>query len=179
MKGELLTLAVVAVAIYFLASEGPVRRRSLDPDELEIPDGPDEGRIDLEALASSIARDAGVRPALFLGIIDRESRWNANATNLSGPDARRGGAWGLTQMTLTTARAFDSSVTGQELLDPVTNLRIAGQLLADNARRSTDDRDTAAMWNSGKLFDYAPESTRYEYVPDVLERARKYEVDRG
>lgn len=173
MTNELLIVAVVAVALYFWTSE-PMRR-PLDDDELEIPDGPD-ATPDLEGLARSIAADAGVRPEVFLGIIDVESSWNEAATNLSGPDAARGGAWGLTQLTLTTAKALEPDVTGQELLDGVTNLRVAGLLLRDNARRSVDDRDVAALWNSGKLYDRAPASTRNVYVPKVLNAARKYEV---
>lgn len=173
MGNELIILAVVAVAVYFLAAE-PMRR-PLDPDELEIPDAPDAAP-DLEALARSIATDVGVNPAVFLGIIEVESGWNEAATNLSGPDAARGGAWGLTQLTLTTARSLEPGITGQQLLDGVSNLRVAGLLLRDNARRSVDDKDTAAMWNSGKLYDRAPTSTRNSYVPKVLEAAKKYEV---
>lgn len=173
MTNELLVVAVVAVALYFLTSD-PMPR-ALDLDELEIPEGPD-APPDLQAMARTIASDAGVNPAVFLGIIEVESGWNEAATNLSGPDAARGGAWGLTQLTLRTAHALDPDVTGQELLDGVTNLRIAGLLLRDNARRSVDDRDVAALWNSGKLYNRAPPSTRNIYVPKVLTAARKYEV---
>lgn len=121
------------------------------------------------------ARNAGVDPAIFLGIIEVESGWNPRATNLSGPDAARGGAFGLTQMTLRTARAFEPSITGDELLDPNTNLRIAGLLLAENARRGSPMwPDVAAMWNSGRRFDEAPEVTRYKYVPKVLAAANRY-----
>lgn len=129
-------------------------------------------------LAVRTAQGAGVDPAVFLGIIEVESNWNAKATNLVGADAGRGGAFGLTQMTLKTARAFDPSITGDDLLDPVTNLRIAGLLLAENAMRGSPEwPDVAAMWNSGRRFDEAPEVTRYKYVPKVLAAANRYATD--
>ncbi len=129
-------------------------------------------------LAVDTALSAGVDPAILLGIIKVESNWNPGATNLVGPDGARGGAYGLTQMTLRTARAFDPDVTGEQLLDPVTNLRFAGLLLADNrSRAGADWRDVAAMWNSGRPFDQAPEVTRYRYVPKVLEAANRYATD--
>jgi len=129
-------------------------------------------------LAVDTALGANVDPAILLGIIKVESNWDARATNLVGPDGARGGAYGLTQMTLRTARAFDPDVTGEELLDPVVNLRFAGLLLAENrARAGADWRDVAAMWNSGRPFDSAPEVTRYRYVPKVLEAANRYATD--
>ena len=130
---------------------------------------------DLFQLAVQTAQSAGVDPAVFLGIIQTESRWNPAATNLVGPDAARGGAYGLTQLTLKTAQALEPGITPEQLLDPVTNLRVAGLLLADNRRRGGSLwPDVAAMWNSGSKFDSAPESTRYEYVPRVLTAANAY-----
>lgn len=129
-------------------------------------------------MAVETAQRAGVDPAVFLGIIEVESGWNPRATNLVGPDAARGGAFGLTQLTLQTARAFVPSITGDELLDPVTNLQIAGMLLEENRRRSSPMwEDVAAMWNSGKPNDRAPEKTRYSYVPKVLDAANRYATD--
>jgi soluble lytic murein transglycosylase-like protein len=133
---------------------------------------------DLVQLAVQTAQGAGVDPAVFLGIIQVESRWNPSATNLVGPDAARGGAYGLTQLTLKTARALEPSITPEQLLDPVTNLRVAGLLLKDNRRRGGALwPDVAAMWNSGRRFDAAPESTRYDYVPRVLAAANDYASD--
>lgn len=125
--------------------------------------------------AVETAKAAGVDPAVFLGIIEVESGWNPAATNLVGSDASRGGAFGLTQMTLRTARALRPGITGNELLDPKTNLDVAGELLAENARRiSPLWPDVAAAWNSGRSFDTAPEVTRYNYVPKVLAAANRY-----
>ena len=134
--------------------------------------------------AVETARAAGVDPAVFLGIIEVESRWKPDATNLVGPDGARGGAFGLTQMTLRTARALRPGITGDELLDWKTNLDVAGLLLAENARRiSPLWPDVAAAWNSGRSFDTAPEVTRYDYVPKVLAAADRYatnlELDLG
>lgn len=129
------------------------------------------------AVAVAEAQRAGVDPAIFLGIIEIESGWQEDAVNNTGGDAARGGAYGLTQMTLTTARAFVPDITPHELLDARTNLRVAGMLLEANAKRSRDWRDVAAMWNSGRTFDGAPSSTRDVYVPKVLEAANAYATD--
>lgn len=129
-------------------------------------------------MAVQTAQRAGVDPAVFLGIIEVESAWDPRATNLVGADAARGGAFGLTQLTLKTARAFVPTITGDELLDPATNLQIAGMLLEENRRRSSPMwEDVAAMWNSGRPNDAAPEKTRYGYVPKVLDAANRYATD--
>lgn len=132
-------------------------------------------RAQIEQLARAAAASAGVPPGVMFAIIEIESNWNPSATNLTGGDAARGGAYGLTQMTLATARHFEPRITGQELLDPATNLRVAGKLMQDNARRSRDPKDLAAMWNSGKTFDRAPEVTREKYVTRFLSKLSKYQ----
>lgn len=157
-------LAAVAVALVLWARRGAaVAARRGDP---------------IFDYAVETALAAGVDPAVFLGIIEVESRWKPDATNLVGADGARGGAFGLTQMTLRTARAFRPDITPAELLDWKTNLDVAGQLLAENARRiSPLWPDVAAAWNSGRSFDRAPEVTRYDYVPKVLAAANRYATD--
>ena len=129
---------------------------------------------DLQQLAADAADRAGVDRALFFAIIEVESNWNPDAKNLGPADAARGGAWGLTQLTLRTARAYAPGIEGEQLLDPARNLDIASQLMRDNARRSKRWDDLAAMWNSGKVADRAPDSTRYKYIPAVLAAAQRY-----
>lgn len=132
-------------------------------------------RAQLEQLVKDAAARAGVPAGVMEAIVDIESSWNPSASNRTGGDEARGGAFGLTQLTLKTAQAFDGRVTPADLLDPEKHLVIAAKLMADNARRSRDPKDLASMWNSGKVFDKAPEVTREKYVPRFLAALTKYE----
>ena len=62
--------------------------------------------------------------------------------------------------------------TGPELLDPVKHFEVAELLLRDIADRALIAEDVPAIWNSGKRFDDAPSSTRYQYVPRVMRQAK-------
>jgi soluble lytic murein transglycosylase-like protein len=161
MSGEVLLL-VAALVAWWAMKKAP----QTQPDDPDVFDA-----------AKAVATAAGIDPAVFLGIIYVESGWRADAKVTSGSDGERGGAYGLTQMTLRTAQALDPSINADALLDPFVNIRVAGQLLAENARVSTDPKDVAAMWNSGRVFDRAPESTRTRYVPAVLRAAKNYSPD--
>ena len=59
-------------------------------------------------LANHYGRVFRVPPRLLLSVWRIESNFNPFATNLTAGDARRGGAWGLGQMTLQTARDLDA-----------------------------------------------------------------------
>ncbi len=74
---------------------------------------------------------------LVMSIIGNESGFNANATNLTGGDLVRGGAWGLGQITLSTATGIPPLIpgsvkggpvykhwtgNGKDLLDPSLNV---------------------------------------------------------
>ncbi len=74
---------------------------------------------------------------LVMSIIGNESGFNTNATNLTGGDLARGGAWGLAQMTLATAKGVPPFIPkaikdgpvfkhwtgeGKQLLDPSLNV---------------------------------------------------------
>lgn len=131
-------------------------------------------RADLERLVRAAASTAGVDYATLAAIVEIESRWRPDARNETGTDAARGGAYGLTQMTLRTAQALRPGTSREYLLTPEGNLDVAAQLMRDNARRSRDPKDLAAMWNSGKVFDKAPEVTRETYVPRFLSARAKY-----
>lgn len=58
-------------------------------------------------LANQYGRAFKVPPRLLLAVWRIESNFNPFAVNMTGGDARRGGAWGLGQMTLRTARDLD------------------------------------------------------------------------
>lgn len=98
-----------------------------------------------------------------------ESRFRPWVVNMDGGDGRRGGAWGLFQMTLRTAHGlgFPNNAEPSQLLDPSLNTYYAVELLRDLNRQYHNLRDVAAAYNSGKPFALAPESTRSTYVPNV------------
>lgn len=142
-------------------------------------------RVDLEQLATETALAWGIEPAVLLATVDIESAWDPGAQNHGPGDSARGGAWGLCQLTVTTALAVDDGVNiwadeaGQRkperLLEPELNLKLACALITENGTRSASPigsatwyQDIAALYNSGKLYAQAPRVTRETYVPRFL-----------
>lgn len=153
-------------------------------------------RAQLEELARSTAIRYQLDPAILLATVDTESDWHVNAYVGTGGDGARGGAYGLTQMTLLTAQSVDGWLSSdwsrreggrrpEHLFDPALNLELAAALHSENADRSTSPvgsedwvMDLAAMYNSGKVFAKAPVSTRTRHVPRFMRHyhSRKAEV---
>lgn len=105
-----------------------------------------------------------------------ESRLNPKATNNTGGDAARGGAWGLHQMTLTTARGLGFAGAGPDLFDPTTALDWSMALVAQ--RKPTTLEDLGAWWNAGRRSATdatLPASTRDTYIPALVAAAAKAE----
>lgn len=90
-----------------------------------------------------------------------------DAINDKGPDAARGNAWGLMQITLQTARAAGFQGEGRDLLDPNLNAYWAGEIVRKGPFPGSIT-ELASLWNSGRLPSKAPQSTLTEYVPGVL-----------
>lgn len=151
-------------------------------------------RTDLElAGAAAVERAADVR--LLLATVDTESGWNTAAVNDGPGDAARGGAWGLCQLTYRTACEVDdqngrwwaTNYPGRpanSLLIPWPNLRLAADLVRELQQRVEAAgfvpqseqwaANVASLYNSGKLLDQAPASTRDAHVPRFLRNWRKY-----
>lgn len=101
-----------------------------------------------------------VDPALVLAIIRQESDFRAPATNKTGGDLARGGAYGLMQMTLKTAIGLGFKGEPEALLDPQTNLNYGCLLLSQlGKRKGYNVADVMAAYNSGKPKSKAPPST--------------------
>ena len=103
--GALLALGTAAGLDYWLS------RRSVAPVL------PSPGIQGSEETARQLANFWGQRfsvpPALLMAVWRTESEFDPFALNMTGGDARRGGAWGLGQMTLKTAQGLTSDFPRQ------------------------------------------------------------------
>lgn len=100
-----------------------------------------------------------------------ESSLSLGATNHTGPDGKRGGAWGPTQITEKTARAYGYTGPMERL---TTDLNFAASFSAQLAAAGSPGtiEDLGAWWNAGRRsFDSLPENhrTRLEYVPRLVD----------
>lgn len=110
-----------------------------------------------------------------VAIARHESAFIPSAANLVGKDGDRGGAWGLCQVTLRTARDLDPNITHQDLLVPGTNADIAARICAEaNGRRPGSLVDVLARYNSGVPYAQCPKKTRETYIPRVLRFVSQY-----
>jgi hypothetical protein len=112
-------------------------------------------------------RKAGLPPAWgeALGMV--ESNLNSIATNKTGADLKRGGAYGPTQITEKTARAYGFKGSMDELLqNPALAAEWTARIAAAGKPKTIDD--LGAWWNAGRVsFALLDPShvTRTIYVP--------------
>jgi soluble lytic murein transglycosylase-like protein len=111
-----------------------------------------------------------------------ESGLDLTAVNQTGSDAARGGAWGPTQITAQTARAFGYTGPMENLTrDPVLAAELTAQMVyqgfaehhGKGYRYGTPQsfEDMIAVWNAGVPFSDLPQdgSTLLSYYPRALE----------
>lgn len=112
----------------------------------------------------------GVPFVIGLAFAHRESRFR-NVSNLTGGDGARGGAWGIFQVTLKTARGYGFEGSVHELSSIRINAHYASKVIkwAMTGVAADDYKNIASRYNSGKPFDKAPDMTRNNYVPRFLE----------
>lgn len=117
-----------------------------------------------------------LKPEWGFAFARQESAFKANATNRrDAGDLRRGGSFGLFQMSMMTARALGFKGSEKELLKPETNSQYAAELIEQLHKRYQGNlKDIAACYNSGKSFEKAPLVTQHNYVPNVLAYALEY-----
>lgn len=116
-------------------------------------------------------------PAVWgIGLARQESDFDPNAKQLGGGDAKRGGSYGLCQMSLMTARALrGEGITPDMLLDPSFNADIAAELVSQlTAQYRGVLSDVLSAYNSGKPWHRAPKSTQRVYVPGVIKYMHHY-----
>jgi soluble lytic murein transglycosylase-like protein len=98
----------------------------------------DASRAKLDALIASHAQANGVPVALVHRVVVRESRYRPGAIGA-------GGAMGLMQIKVATARGLGYRGTAQGLLDADTNLKYAVRYLAGAYRVARGNHDRAVM----------------------------------
>lgn len=136
----------------------------------------------IQNLVMNMFDDAGLDPAFGCAIVEHESRWNSNARSpVSASDEKYGGAWGLCQILLTTAKDLGYTGDGPGLWDPKVNTELFIKLTLRNLHNLhiVSVQDLIAAHNSGKTYNNSPASTRNEYVPQVLDLYRRWNITCG
>lgn len=127
-----------------------------------------------DSIITPLANVAGVPVPLVKGIIAQESGFDPTATNLTGPDGARGGAFGLMQVTMTTALGMGFSGSESDLLDPTTNLTLGIRFLGYAFQQAGGDWGyAAAIYNGGKRLGDGS-YTDQAYVTAVIQYAESY-----
>lgn len=188
-KFPILGAALAGAGLVILSRKSAAAPAPATPDASDPPlafPGPlcTASKDELEAAVIRAASQRGCDPVIALAIIDTENeKWDVRAKNTGEKDAKRGGAWGLAQMTHLTAlsqddttptkwRSFDDArapyvlVMRPEIVIELATAHLAALQAASNyGTRSFDAGDVASRYNSGKPLSAAPLSTRTEYVP--------------
>src|SRR5579871_5947444 len=109
-------------------------------------------RSQYEEQVARHAQANGVPVALVHRVIVRESRYNAGLVG-------RGGAIGLMQIKLATARGLGYTGSAEGLRDPETNLTYAVKYLAGAYRAANGDQNRAVAYYAGGYY-YAAKRQR-------------------
>ncbi len=116
--------------------------------------------------------------AWALAIAATESEFRPGVANHSKGDERRGGSYGLCQLSLQTAREFAPAATPGDLLEPAKNAAIAAMFVATLRRRFGNEfSDIVSAYNSGRPLERAPDTTRNVHVPRALRNLDLYATE--
>jgi soluble lytic murein transglycosylase-like protein len=119
---------------------------------LVLPSAASAQRADYSELVARHASANGVPVALVHRVIMRESRYNASVIG-------RGGAIGLMQIKLSTARGLGYTGSAEGLRDPDTNLTYAVKYLAGAYRAANGDHARAVGYYASGYY-YAAKRQR-------------------
>jgi soluble lytic murein transglycosylase-like protein len=123
----------------------------------------DTSRAKLDAMIAEHAKANGVPVALVHRVVVRESRYRPGVIG-------KGGAMGLMQIKLATARGLGYTGTARGLLDPETNLTYAVRYLAGAYTVAGGNNDRAVM-HYARGYYYAAKRQRLLGV--VAERTKR------
>src|SRR6266566_2445740 len=113
-------------------------------------------RAQYDALVASHAQANGVPEALVHRVIVRESRYRPGLIG-------RGGAIGMMQIKLATARGLGYTGTAEGLRDPNTNLTYAVKYLAGAYRTANGDHNRAVAYYAGGYY-YVAKRQRHQHI---------------
>lgn len=137
---------------------------------------PNETKFDGDVMTA--AKRHGVPAALLLAFIATESQFNEKAQNLTGGDGRRGGSYGLMQVSLKTAQLIRPGVTPEQLKTAPVNLDVGARYLADllvQAGRTGYGFDSAiSCYNAGGSPARPGDGKRVTVQAATPNEARKY-----
>jgi len=115
-------------------------------------------RADYQAMAAFHAKTYGVPETLVHRVIMRESKYNPRLIG-------RGGAIGLMQIKLATARGVGYTGNAEGLRDPNTNLTYGIKYLAGAYRAAHGDHDRAVRYYAGGYYYVAKRQRREISAP--------------
>lgn len=117
-----------------------------------------------------------LNPTWGMAIARKESSFRPWVVNLTDPgDIRRGGSYGLFQMSLRTALDLGFLGQAKDLLDPDINAYWAAKLVKQLHDTWHNLADVASCYNSGKpLAKLAPWHRTRAYVRDVMSYAEDF-----
>src|SRR5207302_2601361 len=108
------------------------------------------------AMIATHAQANGVPEALVHRVILRESRYQPGVVG-------RGGAIGMMQIKLATARGLGYTGTAEGLRDPNTNLTYAVKYLAGAYRAANGDHNRAVAYYAGGYY-YVAKRQRHQHI---------------
>jgi soluble lytic murein transglycosylase-like protein len=123
-------------------------------------------RSQYEALVAAHAQANLVPDALVHRVIVRESKYQPNLVG-------RGGAIGLMQIKLATARGLGYKGDAAGLRDPETNLTYGIKYLAGAFRAAGGDHDRAVRYYAGGYY-YAAKQQRLQHLKEAKAEARPF-----
>lgn len=86
-----------------------------------------------------------------LGENPRVKRGIENPTDIKGSMSEDGKSWGIMQLTVTTAKDYDSTATEVKLNNPEYSINIAAQLISSLSRGfNENERDIVMAYNHGR-----------------------------
>ncbi len=118
-------------------------------------------------LFSVASQNSHLPPGLLSALCFVESSHNPNAVNL---DDGKGSSLGMCQIKLATARTLGFNGTQAELMQPKTNIELAGKYLKKQLRRYNGDfKKGISAYNSGTCrIDSSGHIRNKQYVNKVL-----------
>lgn len=120
-----------------------------------------------DSVIASAAAINNIPQEWIKAVIQVESNWNSNAVNMSDPG---GGAWGLMQILLSTARGLGYAGSGSGLLDPEVNIQYGARLLGQlKTQYGTDFRRIYSAYNSGNPDRWQTSQEVYNNVMRAME----------